>query len=287
MASLNGIDISSYQAGLDLARVPCDFVIVKATQGTNYVNPNCAGHVGQAQALGKLFGVYHYISGVGAVAEANHFIDNCKDWIGKGVFALDWESGSNGAWGDEAYLEQVVRQVKARTGIPPIIYVQSSRYQQVKAVADRQGCGLWIAQYASMAASGYQPTPWNEGAYTCMMRQYSSAGRLTGWDGSLDLNKFYGGRTDWLACAGSGKAAASNEKTTSANDEEDSMKCIIQPDGKNCLWYFDGTKIHKLTHPDQAKALRMVAKECGTSLPTFKLGTAKAPWATRLEQAVK
>ena len=31
-------------------------------------------------------------------------------------------------------------------------------------------------------------------AYTCVMRQYSSCGRLNGWAGNLDLNKFYGGR---------------------------------------------------------------------------------------------
>lgn len=39
--SMNGIDISNYQATLDLAKVPYDFVIVKATQGTSYVNPSC------------------------------------------------------------------------------------------------------------------------------------------------------------------------------------------------------------------------------------------------------
>jgi hypothetical protein len=37
---LNGIDVASYQTGLDPAVVPCDFVIVKATQGTTYKNPD-------------------------------------------------------------------------------------------------------------------------------------------------------------------------------------------------------------------------------------------------------
>ena len=30
--AMNGIDIASYQAGIDLSVVPCDFVIVKATE---------------------------------------------------------------------------------------------------------------------------------------------------------------------------------------------------------------------------------------------------------------
>ena len=40
--SMNGIDISSRQAGIDLAKVPCDFVICKATEGVGYVNPDCS-----------------------------------------------------------------------------------------------------------------------------------------------------------------------------------------------------------------------------------------------------
>ena len=35
--ALNGIDIASYQAWLDLSKVPCDFVIIKVTQGTRCV----------------------------------------------------------------------------------------------------------------------------------------------------------------------------------------------------------------------------------------------------------
>ena len=39
----------------------------------------------------------------------------------------------------------------------------------------------WVAQYADMNATGYQDAPWNEGAYDCAIRQYSSCGRLDGW----------------------------------------------------------------------------------------------------------
>lgn len=190
--SLNGIDISNWQAYIDLAAVPADFVIAKATQGTGYVSPDCARQVEQARATGKRFGVYHYVSGGNAVAEANHFVDSCINWVSAGLFCIDWESQENSAWGDEGYLEQVVAQVKARTGIPPLIYSSAVYYAQVAAVANRQNCGLWIAQYANKTPTGYQDTPWNEGAYACVIRQYSSAGRLPGYDGNLDLNKFYG-----------------------------------------------------------------------------------------------
>lgn len=225
--ALNGIDTSNWQSGIDLDVVPYDFVIAKATQGKTYVSPDCARQVEQVRARGKLFGVYHYIDGSGAVGEADFFIDNIKNWVGEGILCLDWESNQNAAWGNEDYLRQVAQRVIDRTGIPPIIYVQKSRMAQVKKVADALNCGLWIAQYADMKATGYQDAPWNEGAYSCAIRQYSSCGRLSGYSGNLDLNKAYmdaaawkryanpkgeaspGGATGTVSGGGSGSSSAS------------------------------------------------------------------------------
>ena len=214
LMALNGIDIASYQAGLDFSKVPCDFAIIKATQGTGYTNPDCVRAVEQAMSLGKGVGVYHYISGGNAVAEANFFIDSILNWVGKVMICLDWELDQNSAWGNESYLEQVILQVIARTGVFPMIYAPASRYNQVAEVAKRHNCGLWIAQYADMNPTGYQNTPWNEGAYTCAIRQYSSAGRLNGWNGNLDLNKFYGSLDDFKKYYGSSSSAPSKPSTS-------------------------------------------------------------------------
>lgn len=212
--ALNGIDIASYQAGLDFSKVPCDFAIIKATQGTGYINPDCVRAVEQAMSLGKGVGVYHYISGGNAVAEADFFINSILNWIGKVMICLDWELDQNSAWGDESYLEQVINQVIARTGVPPMIYAPASRYNEVAPVANRNNCGLWIAQYADMNPTGYQNTPWNEGAYTCAIRQYSGSGRLNGWNGDLDLDKFYGSLDDFRKYYGSSSSAPSKPSTS-------------------------------------------------------------------------
>ena len=212
--ALNGIDIASYQAGLDFSKVPCDFAIIKATQGTGYTNPDCVRAVEQAMSLGKGVGVYHYISGGNAVAEADFFINSILNWIGKVMICLDWELDQNSAWGDESYLEQVINQVIARTGVPPMIYAPASRYNEVAPVANRNNCGLWIAQYADMNPTGYQNTPWNEGAYTCAIRQYSGFGRLNGWNGDLDLDKFYGSLDDFRKYYGSSSSAPSKPSTS-------------------------------------------------------------------------
>ena len=195
--TLNGIDISSYQSGIDLTVVPCDFVIIKATQGTGYVNPDCDRAYQQAKRAGKLRGTYHYVGGGNAVAEADYYINNIKGYLRDGLLAIDWEAEQNSAWGNETYLEQLVRRVIERTSIKPLIYSMASRYAQVAAVAKKLDCGLWIAEYADMNPTGYQAHPWREGAYACAIRQYASTGRLNGWGGNLDLNIAYMTRDQW------------------------------------------------------------------------------------------
>lgn len=211
--TLNGIDISSYQSGIDLTVVPCDFVIIKATQGTGYVNPDCDRAYQQAKRAGKLRGTYHYVGGGNAVAEADYYVNNIKGYIRDGLLAIDWEAEQNGAWGNEAYLEQLVRRVIERTGVKPLIYSMASRYAQVAAVAKKLDCGLWVAEYADMNPTGYQAHPWREGAYACAIRQYASTGRLNGWGGNLDLNIAYMTREQWAKYVNpGGKPAAAPSK---------------------------------------------------------------------------
>lgn len=51
--ALNGIDISNWQSGINLAVVPCDFVVIKATEGTGYVNPDYERAYRQAKTAGN------------------------------------------------------------------------------------------------------------------------------------------------------------------------------------------------------------------------------------------
>lgn len=206
--ALDGIDIASYQSGIDLANVPLDFAIVKATQGTGYVNPDYSRAIAQVLGAGRLGGAYHYVSGGNAVGEADHFVDVVGGNVGKIILAIDWEQGDNSAWGDTAYLDAVVSRVIERTGVKPLIYCSQSVVASIQSVASARDCGLWVAQYADSNPTGYQERPWNEGAYACAIRQYSSSGRLDGWAGYLDLDKFYGDAAAWGKYAGESGAPA-------------------------------------------------------------------------------
>lgn len=198
--ALNGIDISSWNAGIPIENVPADFVIVKATQGTWYVNPEFTTQYAQAKAAGRLLGIYHYAQGGDVEAEAQYFLDHVGDRIGECILALDWEAQDNprfnGGW-DYDWCEQWCQYIEYHTGVQPIIYVQQSMMRAMP----RQ-YPLWVAQYATNNnVYGYEDTPWNEGSYDCLIRQYTSCGYLSGWSNRLDLNKFYGDRNAWLAQA--------------------------------------------------------------------------------------
>lgn len=196
--ALNGIDISNYQAGINLSAVPCDFVICKATEGTYYVNPDCDRAYQQAKANGKLLGVYHYANGGDAVAEADYFLNNIQGYIGEAILCLDWEWQSNALCGTggqaRTWISKWCNRIVEKTGVKPLIYASASLYKEVSGIGDY---GLWIAQYANNNATGYQAHPWNEGAYYCAIRQYSSSGKLAGYNRNLDLDKFYGDATAW------------------------------------------------------------------------------------------
>ncbi len=209
-ADMNGYDVSGYQSGDITAAAPADFVVIKATQGLGWSNINYSTQVANADRTGKATGMYHFANGGNAVAEADTFVNAVSDRVGKSVLALDWEqclaygrygcSVTNPNWGNPAWIQTWVTRVHDRTAVWPIVYVQRSAVWQVNAWV-RARCMLWVAQYASNAATGYQSDPWNAGASGEGMIQYTSSGYVGG-RGPLDLNRFFGNRQAWqkIAC---------------------------------------------------------------------------------------
>lgn len=207
---MNGIDISAWQgdAGINLAKVPFDFCIIKATEGTNYKNRYFAAHCDAVLKKKKLLGAYHYANGSDPQIEADHFLAYVKKYIGKAVLVLDWEAKNNHQFGknDLEWCLKWCNYVYRKTGIKPLIYIQKSAMNAVK----KAGYGLWVAQYPDYERTGYQEHPWNEGAYNCLIRQYTSVGKLSGYSGSLDLNKAYISAASWNKLAGKVKTASAS-----------------------------------------------------------------------------
>lgn len=207
---MNGIDISRWQPANITELVDYDFVIIKATEGTSYVSPTCDAQYQKAKARGKLLGVYHFASGLDPVAEANYFVDNVQGYIGEAVLVLDWEA--NAVSRGPEWVRSFVKQVKARTQVPPIIYGSASPMgaHGIPAVAQQENCGLWVAAYPSSNPTGYRDEPQLLGS---VIRQYASTGRLTGYDGNLDLNNSVLTAEQWHAYAKGGRDGSSPAPT--------------------------------------------------------------------------
>lgn len=199
---MNGIDVSNWQPQNITALVDYDFVIIKATEGTNYVSPACDAQYQAAKKRGKLVGVYHFASGLDPVAEANFFVDNVQGYLGEAVLVLDWEANAVSKGAD--YVRKFCNQVKARTNVPPIIYGSASPLQAhgIPAVAQEVNSGLWVAAYPNSNATGYRDEPQLLGS---VIRQYASTGRLQGYSGNLDLNRSTLTPEQWKAYAKGGR----------------------------------------------------------------------------------
>lgn len=206
---MRGIDISSWQANIDVTKVTADFVIVKATEATGYVNPYCDKHIQQAIKAGKKIGVYHFARNGSndAIAEAEFFLKHIQGYIKKAVLVLDWEDGGNVK--DVAWAKRWLDHVYSKTGVKPMIYMSESvvNSHDWSSVAGAD-YGLWVAKYRdyahdfnyNMDLAGTPPNVKYWKGYA--MWQWSSSGRLDGYDGDLDLNEFYGDKAAWDKYAG-------------------------------------------------------------------------------------
>jgi hypothetical protein len=124
---LYGIDIASYQAGIDLAEVKAegfDFVIAKVTQGSSYVDPSWPAFRDAALAAGLILVGYHYVTGDPPAAQADNLLTNLGYPI---ATMLDFEAGSGGL--DNFWA--VADAIASGGGLVALSYIPRWYWQQV------------------------------------------------------------------------------------------------------------------------------------------------------------
>ena len=195
---MNGIDVSKWQPENITDLVDYDFAIIKATEGTGYVSPACDAQYQRAKARDKLLGVYAFASGGDAVAEANYFVQNVLGYIGEAILVLDYEASAINR--GREWVRTWLRTVYDLTKVHAILYASRSVIdsQNLKALCDEENCGLWLAAYPHTNPTGYYE-PANERGE--IIKQYSSTGRLNGYNGNLDLDYAWLSADQWRAYA--------------------------------------------------------------------------------------
>ena len=231
---LKGIDISHHQKGIDLGAIDVDFVIIKATEGNGYTDEMCDTFYQKAKSLGKKLGVYHFARpdlGNTAEAEADWFIKETLGYHKEAMLVLDWESGdlTNVAWA-KAWLDRVY----SKTGVKPVIYMSASVMHSADwSSVVNADYGLWVANYGTNDGTAQESVfdryPLKYWSFYALW-QYTSKGRLNGYNGNLDLNYFSGDSSAWDKYAG-GSPSSSNVKPVEKSIDELAQEVIAGKHG--------------------------------------------------------
>lgn len=207
------VDLNHWKGAVNLAALPVDAMITKATGGNGYVDDTCDANVQQAIRLNMPWGVFHYF-GDGfndndPISEADWFISNCQGYLGKGQIWLDWERGGNPNVGRVDMALAWLEHVRTTTGFKPAgIYMSLSLILSMDwSPVINAGYALWCADYVDNATpipnfqmdANRDPNPHWDGTVNDVMWQFTSSGQLTGYNGNLDCSFFYGDRTAWEA----------------------------------------------------------------------------------------
>lgn len=210
-------------------------VIVKATQGTGYVNPKCNHQWDLAGQLGKKRGLYHYAGGGNPVAEAQYFINNIKNYVGQGMLVIDWEGYQNSAFGSTNWVRQFVDEVHRLTGVWCVIYVSESALWQVANCA--KDCAVWVAKYASMN--------WNSWTVPDMNVSSGAFGSIAGWQytgGDMDRSIWYLDASAWDKFAKPGAKPQNETPKPTPTSNQNNAKYDSWTDDLGVKWFKEDGK---------------------------------------------
>lgn len=187
---VRGIDLSAHNGEIDFDRVAAtgnvDFVMLKATEGTNFKDARFVDNYRRAVRAGLKVGAYHFFRfDSDSEMQAFNLLHSLRNRPVDLPVAIDIEE-----WGNPdglatskivASLRLLVRTIED-AGYPVMLYTNKDGYQRfIKGNFDNYP--LWICSFTDPPVD----SDW-------VMWQYSHRGSVDGIDGKVDLNAFaFGG----------------------------------------------------------------------------------------------
>ena len=166
IANTKGVDISSWQEGIDLSKVKAagyKFVMIRTGQGTRFTDSSFTDHVKNAEKAGLPWGVYHFTEACSteAIKAEIKYIDKLlKAEKAKGYkpslpIALDIEEEEHivdgGGW-NKANVSNIaavfVKEMKA-LGYYPLIYAGYYEFRDWISAATLSECDVWLAEWGN------------------------------------------------------------------------------------------------------------------------------------------
>ena len=218
-AHAHGIDISSHQSGLNVGALWADFVIVKATEDDDYVNPYMVSQAQATLGASKRLGFYHFARPGDAAAQARYFVSAVGALRAKATLWLDWEA--NAVAQGPGWAKTFLDTVRSLTGSTPGIYMNGSALNGYdwSSVASRYP--LWYAggpDYSDYGTSYSDPAVPNVSYWGApLIHQYTEDGRLPGYSGTLDLNRLRD-RASWDRMIGGGAVGSATAQASASGE---------------------------------------------------------------------
>lgn len=184
---MKGIDISMHNGSINFGAVKnsgVNVVIIKATEGVQYVDPYLTTHYNGAKAQGLNIGFYHFMSEkTDPSQQAIDFWNAIKEKQFNVMPCLDIETNS---WGRSSKqitdrCLEFLNKFKALSGLSCMIYTGGyfGRDSLDSRIKNYPG---WIAHYGVN-------TPMTTG-FNVIGHQYTESGKINGVNGNVDLNNF-------------------------------------------------------------------------------------------------
>ena len=202
---MNGIDTSHHNGSIDWHKVAAntnykvDFCIMKATEGTGYIDPMVKTNALATAVVGIPTGYYHFADLNGgdvvadATAQANHFLSTLKSQPLPDAslpYILDIEKNAGGLSKDQVLLWiNTFFGVWTSAGATNFWIYSYASFLNENLPADH-GLGnipLWIAAYVN-ASEPTLPIGWND----YIAWQFRQDGSVDGITGNVDSNIFKG-----------------------------------------------------------------------------------------------
>lgn len=185
---MKGIDISNHNGEIDFLKVKkegIEVVIIKATEGINWIDPNLEVYYNSALKAGLEIGFYHFMSEkTSPLKQAEDFFSAINGKNYTVLPCLDIETNNYGRTSKEITDRclEFTRRLKELSNQECIIYTGGyfgrdnldSRIKYYKA---------WIAHYGVSV-------PMNTGFNNVVGHQYTENGKISGINGNVDLNNF-------------------------------------------------------------------------------------------------
>lgn len=239
---LYGVDISNYQGTPDFDKLKTakDFVMIKVSEGIGFADGQFKRNRDEARRVGLKRVYYHFAHpdlGNSPINEVNYFLGIINDLQEGELLALDMEVSYNGDYG--LWCKDFFNVIKSRyNGHKALLYsnlaiINTHNWAEVWQNSDN---GLWIASWDNNP-SVIPATQWP----VTTMKQYSDKGSVSGINGNVDFDVFYGDATIWSKYAY--HPAAPPQPTPDPCGEVKKQNEVLQSENKALQSKLDQVKV--------------------------------------------